>query len=117
MDEINFRRKEDFENLSKVPILLVRFEEFLKRFDSFEEYVKSEVKEIFVKIEKLESLRERLVENEASICSINDRVESLEAQTLKSINDSNSFLKKLGLELLLVIVGVAFTLIYNLLRK
>lgn len=112
-----FKRKEDFESLSKVPILLVRFEEFLKRFDSFENYVKAEIKEIFDRIEKLDSLRDRIAETEAYIDSIKNRVCSLESQILKSIDDNNSFLKKLSLELFLIILGVAFTLIYTLLKK
>lgn len=116
-DTFELRRKEDFENLSKVPILVVKFEEFSKRFETFEEYIKSELRQINDKVDKLETLRERVVQVETETNGLNGRMKYIEDKVDSSLKSSNEFLKRISLELALTLVGVIITLIVTFLRK
>ncbi|MFH8120090.1 MAG: hypothetical protein QXS37_04790 [Candidatus Aenigmatarchaeota archaeon] len=116
-DTFELKRKEDIENLSKIPILIVKFEEFSKRFDIFENYVKSELRSVNEKIDRLETLRERIVQVETESENLSGRIKYIEDKVDSSLKSSNEFLKRISLELAFTLVGVIITLVVTFLRR
>jgi len=112
-----FRRKEDLDSLSQIPVIATRIEEMSRRLDSVESRFVSELDKICVRLDKIESLRERLAEVESvsndNHCSIKD----LRDQYIRLTQESNSAMKRFSTELLLTLLGVIASIVLTLLRN
>lgn len=105
------------DNESRNEILNIKFEEFLKRFEIWEQKFNEELRQINLKLEKLESLRERIVQLETCSNVLEEKSKSLENMVIGSLKDTNSFLKRISIELSITIVGIILSLVYIILKK
>jgi len=117
MDGFEFKRHEDLDNLSKVPIILVKIEEMSKRLDSMEDRFAAELEKVGLRLEKVESLRERLAETEAIVNNHTTDINNLRGHQEKQVQSTIDFLRKLTIEFGLVIIGLFANIVFTLLKK
>jgi DNA repair ATPase RecN len=117
MNNFELKRREDFENLSKVPIIVVKLEEMSKRLDSIEGRFIAELEKISLRLEKVESLRERLAEIEAIANNHDCDIKELRDEYNKQVQNNVDFLRRLTIEFALVIVGLLANILFTLLKR
>jgi DNA repair ATPase RecN len=117
MDNLELKRKEDFENLSKVAVVVVKLEEMSKRLDSIEGRFVAELEKISLRLEKVESLRERLAEVEAITNNHDCDIKELRDEYNKQVQNNIDFFRRLTIEFALVVVGLLANILFTLLKK
>ena len=117
MSDFELKRKDDLDNLSKVPIILVKLDNLCDRLNSLEARFSAELEKVSLRLEKIESLRERLAEVEVIVNNDHSTIKEIQDRQIKQNQDTINFLKRLSVEFFLVVIGFIFNIILTLLKK
>lgn len=117
MEDSKSYYKDDSVSLSKISELSIRFDEFIKRFERFETSIQAELSRFGDRLEKIESLRERLAQLESTGVDLSRRVSHVEDAIQRSLRESNDFLKKITWELFAVVLGIITSLLLTFFKK
>jgi len=112
---MELRRKEDLGSLSQVPVIVVKLEEMSKRLDSMEGRFVAELEKINLRLEKVESLRERLAEVEAITNNHDCDVKELRDRYDKQAQGNIDFLRKVTTQFIFVLIGLFADILINIL--
>ena len=117
MDNFELKRKEDLDNLSKVPVILVKVDNLCEKLNSLETRFTTELEKISLRLEKVESLRERLAEVETITNNNHAVIERVQKQQESQNQDTINFLRKLTVEFAFVVIGFILNFVITFLKK
>jgi DNA repair ATPase RecN len=120
MENFEFKRKEDLDNLSnlsKVPVILVKIDNLCEKINSLEARFTTELEKISLRLEKVESLRERLAEVEVITTNHDCSIKELHKEYNKQVQNNVDFLKKVTIQFVFMIIGLLVNILFTLLKK